>query len=403
MLYGSRDVRLEFQHVKVYQTFLEIFMFGRFTSTFAGCLVATSMAFAAVSAAIADDQEDKKPAPEATEPEEKSDGAKAVEEKLQSTLQGMNPANMAEKMDEIMKVSDELIHHPDATAGQKENARRLQLSLLFRAAGNDPERFTKPLEEKVAQLKAEAPDSQVVPLGAAYLLIVKDLSAEAAPADVMAKLKEYQKDYPKSPLGAQLYGYYSNQLFAYGDLKEAIKVNEAGMEAYGDNAQAKEMFEKMIEDLKTKGEMLGKPLEIAGPTLEGTEFTMDSLKGKVVLVDFWATWCGPCVGEMPNVQAVYDKLHDKGFEVVGISLDKDEAELRDFVKEHKVPWTQIFFKDQADQGWSNPLAKKYQVNAIPATYLLDREGNVVAIGARGEMLEKVVSRYLNQPKAPLAN
>jgi thiol-disulfide isomerase/thioredoxin len=81
----------------------------------------------------------------------------------------------------------------------------------------------------------------------------------------------------------------------------------------------------------------GQEIEIAGPTVQGPPFDLRQLRGKVVLVDFWATWCGPCVAELPHVREVYDRYHDKGFEVVGVSLDTSRDKLAEYIKEKQVP------------------------------------------------------------------
>jgi peroxiredoxin len=125
-------------------------------------------------------------------------------------------------------------------------------------------------------------------------------------------------------------------------------------------------------------DVTGKPLSVA------------SYKGKVVLVDFWATWCGPCVRELPNVLHTYEKYHGKGFEIIGVSLDRDEAKLTAFTKDKNMPWQQFF-----DGGyWTNKLAVKYGVNSIPATYLLDGEGKIIDKNLRGEALETAVGKAL---------
>jgi thiol-disulfide isomerase/thioredoxin len=112
-------------------------------------------------------------------------------------------------------------------------------------------------------------------------------------------------------------------------------------------------------------------------------------------VDFWATWCGPCVAEMPNVKKAYDRYHAKGFEVVGVSLDSEQAPLDEFVKENKIPWVQVFHKPVAsDDNWQNPLAKKYNVTGIPAMFLIGKDGKVVSRNVRGEALEKALARLL---------
>jgi thiol-disulfide isomerase/thioredoxin len=127
----------------------------------------------------------------------------------------------------------------------------------------------------------------------------------------------------------------------------------------------------------------GNPMEITGTLLDGKQFDPASLAGKVVLVDFWATWCGPCVAEIPNMLTEYEKYHDKGFEIVGISLDQDREALETFVAERKIPWPVLH--EQEGEG-SHPLAEFYGINGIPQFVLIGRDGNVITLDVRGEKL-----------------
>ncbi|NDC54637.1 MAG: TlpA family protein disulfide reductase [Planctomycetia bacterium] len=131
--------------------------------------------------------------------------------------------------------------------------------------------------------------------------------------------------------------------------------------------------------------LLGHPMEITGTLLGGQPFDQRSLAGKVVLVDFWATWCGPCVAEIPNVLEQYEKYHDQGFEVVGVSLDEDRDALETFVAERKIPWP-ILYEKPAGEGWRHPLATYYGISGIPTVILIGRDGKVVTLNARGEKL-----------------
>lgn len=150
------------------------------------------------------------------------------------------------------------------------------------------------------------------------------------------------------------------------------------------NEQVKSMGESFAGTLRRLA-LLGHPMEITGTLLSGQPFDQKSLAGKVVLVDFWATWCGPCVAEIPNVLEQYEKYHDKGFEVIGISLDEDREALAQFVTDKKLPWPILYEKPQGE-GWRHPLATYYGISGIPTVILIGRDGNVITLNARGEKL-----------------
>jgi peroxiredoxin len=103
------------------------------------------------------------------------------------------------------------------------------------------------------------------------------------------------------------------------------------------------------------------------------DLSVSKYKGKVILLDFWATWCPPCVAEVPEIQKLYNKYHDKGFEVIGISLDIDKSDLERFIKQRKMPWPQYF----DGQRFDNKLALKYGITSAPSTFLIGRDGKVI--------------------------
>ena len=128
--------------------------------------------------------------------------------------------------------------------------------------------------------------------------------------------------------------------------------------------------------------------EFSVKDLEGKPLGLAAMKGKVVLIDFWATWCGPCVAELPHVLKAYEKHHAQGFEIIGISLDKEKAQLTSFLTREKMTWPQHL--DGEDPKAS--LAAKYGIESIPSTFLLDREGKVIERDLRGEALETAVAK-----------
>jgi thiol-disulfide isomerase/thioredoxin len=150
--------------------------------------------------------------------------------------------------------------------------------------------------------------------------------------------------------------------------------------------QAPLMIAKLESEVKVGTQMK----DFEAKDLEGKVLSIASRKGRVLLVDFWATWCGPCVKELPNVLKIYEKYHDKGFEVIGISLDQDKDALTTFIKDKKMSWPQYF----DGKGWENKISTQYGIDSIPATYLLDKEGKVLAIGLRGEELDAAVLKAI---------
>ena len=146
-----------------------------------------------------------------------------------------------------------------------------------------------------------------------------------------------------------------------------------------------------LNKIKFEGDGIGKPPEIVFEALDGRTVDLSKMKGKVVLIDFWVTWCGPCVREIPIIKKVYDKFQRRGFEVIGISLDKDRKKLETYVNENNIPWPQFF----DEKGGKNRLAKKYGIRSIPTLWLVDKQGNLVDMKARKKLEEKV-KKYLAQ-------
>ncbi|MBJ7258228.1 MAG: TlpA family protein disulfide reductase [Chthoniobacterales bacterium] len=178
----------------------------------------------------------------------------------------------------------------------------------------------------------------------------------------------------------------------------ALKLTEAQALETFDAARARVLYEeaakdedKEISDAAKSSlalmEMRGKPLELSFTAVDGKKVDLADLRGKVVLVDFWATWCPPCVEEVPQLVETYEKFKDRGFEVVGISLDRDKGALEKFTAENKMTWPQFF----DGKGWDNELAKRFNIQSVPTMWLLDREGKLVDAGPRNRLQEAIES------------
>ena len=163
---------------------------------------------------------------------------------------------------------------------------------------------------------------------------------------------------------------------------------KADLADHPQSAQVSQFLDQVGGDLYLPG--VGDEMKIAFTDLNGKEIDLEKMKDKVILVDFWATWCGPCIAEMPNVTAAYETYKDKGFEVVGISLDEDKAAVVKFIADNKMPWPQ--FVD--GKGWENELAQRFGIRSIPATFLVGKGGRIVASNLRGPDLEAAIEKAL---------
>ncbi len=206
---------------------------------------------------------------------------------------------------------------------------------------------------------------------------------------IQAMLTENPDDVQTAQMAMQVASMFEN-MPGGGDLAKQAYATLSTTLAKSSDERVRQMGAK-FEGVLRRLDLPGNPIEISGTLLDGTPFDQKSLDGQVVLVDFWATWCGPCIAELPNVLAEYEKYHDRGFEVIGISLDDDKQALVSFVNKRKIPWP-ILFEESENSGWNHPMATKYGINGIPSVILVGRDGKVVSMDVRGEKLGQALEK-----------
>ena len=199
--------------------------------------------------------------------------------------------------------------------------------------------------------------------------------------------------------------------FTLADMLETMQRNQEALEVfkkleaqYSDDRDVLQKLSQIYEKLGNAelaaeyrkkfdptSELVGKVMpDFSATDLNGKPISLQQYRGKVVLLDFWAVWCGPCIAEMPIVKKVYNTYKDQGFDIIGVSLDTEEEPLRDYLKENDIQWRQIF----SGQRWDSPLAQKYDIRAIPAPWLIAKDGTLISREARVWALERMVIEAL---------
>lgn len=233
-------------------------------------------------------------------------------------------------------------------------------------------------QDAPSSVRAEARYQLLAASMRAYLQKDPSVTADS----VIAQLNQFISDFPTYP-SLDALKYKVAQTLGTSDPAAAdtllTQLADSGEGQIADQAR---------KQLATR-EKLKSPLDLRFTAVDGSPVDLSTMRGKVVLVDFWATWCGPCRAELPNVLAAYNKLHDSGFEVVGISLDQDQNKLVNFTAANGMTWPQYF----DGKGWQNTISSGFGILSIPTMWLVNKKGYVVSTNGRAD-LEAQVEKLL---------
>ena len=227
-------------------------------------------------------------------------------------------------------------------------------------------------------LAADPPAAQRADLLFARAVIpVNDARRTGSTTAAAAAIDEFIKEFPKDERGASL---LMNMATADSDSPRATAILKRVVKDYGDTPTGKTAQGKLRQT-----EAIGRPVELSfTDAISGKPIAMADLKGKIVVLDFWATWCKPCVAEMPEIKKLYAEYKDKGVEFIGVNLDDPGdglAKLKDFVAQNGIAWPQYY----QGNGWQSAFSREWGVNSIPSVFVVDAAGNLYSTEARGKV------------------
>lgn len=271
-----------------------------------------------------------------------------------------------------------------------ENSSESAMALVTKLSKDERAAVSKPAADALFTLKVNS---------------LPQLAPEAAEA-LLAEILENVRSSEFSQASIQQAGSAGQILerSANGEAKAAAFLTKlADVIEKADDEKVKALSSRFRGQARRLG-LVGNEMQVVGTTVSGEKFDLASLKGKVVLVDFWATWCGPCVAEIPRVKSLYEGYHDQGFEVVGISLDNTIDPLKTFIEKREIPWVNLYPNEEeakTNAGWKNSISSYYGVNAIPCCILIGADGKVISIKARGKVLEDELEKIFGKlPQKP---
>ena len=209
---------------------------------------------------------------------------------------------------------------------------------------------------------------------------------------LQANVENFTKSYPEKNPTSFISVLIVDNLFNYPNADiESIKNTYAKLDETLKNSKPGKSIQSKIANFKSIN-IGDKAPDFSAPNPEGKVISLKESLGKVTIIDFWASWCGPCRKENPSVVALYNELHSKGLNIIGVSLDKTVADWQKAITKDNITWSQV----SNLKFWDDPIAKLYKVEQIPTVYLLDKDGKIVAKDLRGAELKAKILELLNK-------